>query len=546
MKKKLAGEIFVFLIFLLVCVQAAGAVEIYVYPQQQQHSESMFNSLGANVQYPNIQAAIDASNNGDIIYLAPGRFKGEGNRDLDYKGKAITISGLDPNDPNIVAATIIDCEGLGRGFIFDNNETSNSVLQGITITNGCFKNEYSEIQPGGAIYFESSSPKIFKCNLIQNKGYYGGAFYLTKSNPLILECSFINNQATDYSGGGLFLGLSSPIIKNCIIKGNICERLGGGISLVSSNPLIEGCTISDNQAYDNWGQGGGICTWYSSPVISNCLITSNYAGLNGAGIYCGYQGLQLILNCTVSLNKIGRGAGAGIVTENTFPLIINSIVYFNYPIESKQIALFDWNGMGYYPSICDISYSDIQGGELGIYVSLSVLNYSKSNLGIDPCFVTPSYWDANGTPNDANDDFWVNGDYHLKSQGWRWDKTANQWTWDNVTSRCIDAGSPGYSLGDEPMTLLVDPLNRFGVNKRIDMGCYGGTAEASMPPYDWALLSDMDNNGKVDFVDYSYLTQLYGSSGEKLDGDLNRDGKVDMKDLKLFAADWLGYTDWAF
>ena len=42
------------------------------------------------------------------------------------------------------------------------------------------------------------------------------------------------------------------------------------------------------------------------------------------------------------------------------------------------------------------------------------------------------------------------------------------------------------------------------------------------------------------------MAEFYGHSADKLDGDLNRDGKIDMEDLKLFAADWLGHTDWAF
>jgi hypothetical protein len=63
--------------------------------------------------------------------------------------------------------------------------------------------------------------------------------------------------------------------------------------------------------------------------------------------------------------------------------------------------------------------------------------------------------------------------------------------------------------------------------------------------YDWALLSDMDNSGRVDFADFSYLAGYYGEEGEKLSGDLNRNGKVDLEDISLIAADWLKSTDWA-
>ena len=41
--------------------------------------------------FPTIQAAIDAVVAGDIIELDDGTFSGDGNRDLDYGGKAIVI-----------------------------------------------------------------------------------------------------------------------------------------------------------------------------------------------------------------------------------------------------------------------------------------------------------------------------------------------------------------------------------------------------------------------------------------------------------------------
>lgn len=41
--------------------------------------------------FSNIQAAIDDSNNGDTVLVAPGTYTGNGNRDISFKGKAITI-----------------------------------------------------------------------------------------------------------------------------------------------------------------------------------------------------------------------------------------------------------------------------------------------------------------------------------------------------------------------------------------------------------------------------------------------------------------------
>ncbi|GAJ10796.1 unnamed protein product, partial [marine sediment metagenome] len=100
------------------------------------------------------------------------------------------------------------------------------------------------------------------------------------------------------------------------------------------------------------------------------------------------------------------------------------------------------------------------------------------------------------------------------------------------------------SVGDEPITLDADPLNRFGQNLRINMGGYGSTAEASMPPYDWALLSDMTNDGICDISDLVAFTTLWLEAGEELYTDFDRDGEIDFSDFALLANDWLEETIW--
>jgi hypothetical protein len=51
------------------------------------------------VDYPTIQAAIDDCNEGDTVIIAPGTHTGSGNRDIDFKGKGITVRSVDPNSP---------------------------------------------------------------------------------------------------------------------------------------------------------------------------------------------------------------------------------------------------------------------------------------------------------------------------------------------------------------------------------------------------------------------------------------------------------------
>jgi hypothetical protein len=100
-----------------------------------------------------------------------------------------------------------------------------------------------------------------------------------------------------------------------------------------------------------------------------------------------------------------------------------------------------------------VSYSDIEGGADAIHVDpYSTLIWEGGNIDADPCFLLPGYWEPNGTPGDANDDFWVEGDYRL-----------------GLLSPCIDTGDPNYTA--EPNETDVAGRPRL-IGGCIDMGAF--------------------------------------------------------------------------
>ena len=92
------------------------------------------------------------------------------------------------------------------------------------------------------------------------------------------------------------------------------------------------------------------------------------------------------------------------------------------------------------------------------------------------------------------------------------------------------------------MSVPRDPNNVWGINLRINMGAYGGMGQGSIPPHDWALLADLNNNGIVNFVDFAYQTQGWLTTAPEHPGDLNRDGVLNTMDLARLANDWLKKT----
>ena len=183
---------------------------------------------------PTIQAAIDVSINGDTILAASGVFTGPGNRDIDFLGRAVAVMSEYPH-----TETIIDCEGLGRGFIFQSGEPPDSRLKGFVIRNG-----YHDLR--------------------------GGGIYCVESSPMITGCTIENCEAVS-DGGGLYCKRGSTILENCLVAG--CSAgYGGGIRVYDGALNGAGVTIVDNTA---GSKGGGIYSYLSGINLANCIVRDN-------------------------------------------------------------------------------------------------------------------------------------------------------------------------------------------------------------------------------------------------------------------------------
>jgi len=318
-----------------------------------------------------------------------------------------------------------------------------------TVTNCKFSENLADLD-GAGMYNHNSNPKVTNCTFGGYWGHWafgsGGGMCNVHSSPKVTECTFSGVAAG--LGGGIYNSCySNPVIRNCKIAGR--GQNGGGIACDGeSAPLITNCTLG-GLAYED---GGAIyCIGGSSPLITNCVIGGCADEGAGGGLACLEGSSPTIGNCTFVGNSALGGPGAAIYCgENSDPLLTNSIV---------------WG------SICN---SDSIHG-------LSRITYSY--IDGDPLFADPN-----------------NGDYHLKSQAGRWDANSASWVKDDVTSLCIDAGDPMSPIGNEP----------FPNGGIINMGAYGGTAEASKsyfgkPPCETIVAGDINGDCEVNFLDFRLL-----------------------------------------
>lgn len=236
--------------------------------------------VGRTIRVPEnfaaIQSAIDAAHDYDIIIVADGTYTGEGNRDIDFLGKSITLRSQ--NGPQ---TCIIDCEGAEqdphRAFIFQTAETRDSVLDGFTVTNGFAPGDTPDDRYGGAALCFGAGPTIKNCVFLRNIAQAGaGAIGIAAATPAILDCSFIENAALLYEGGAIANYGANPDIINCTFTANEANDLGGAVlNAVASSPTIKNCIFTQNSAK---GSGGAIFCYHNcNPAILNTIFLENYA-----------------------------------------------------------------------------------------------------------------------------------------------------------------------------------------------------------------------------------------------------------------------------
>lgn len=304
--------------------------------------------------YPNIQAAIDAARDGDVIRLGYGRFRGGGNRDLHYDGKAITIRSQSGHPETC----IIDCEGgstnITRGFLFD-GEGPASVLQDVTIENGFVDDAglpFDDCSGGAAIFLNgasptftnvtirhcgafaaggvmirSGSPRFTRCRFIDNASCGGGGGYCFEGSPEFIECLFEDNAPLQSGGGFTINGAELVTFTDCIFRNNRCLHCGwgGGLGLARTTAVITGCTFVGNRTYGSGdGRGARNCTGWD-------LDGGGSRDCEGGAI--GVSNAHVIINrCTIVGNIAPSGGGIGIdawASDASIVEVTNTIIAFN-------------------------------------------------------------------------------------------------------------------------------------------------------------------------------------------------------------------------
>jgi len=369
--------------------------------------------------------------------------------------------------------------------------------------------------------------------------YEGGGVYVTggsfRLSDLVVEKNDVRHGDLMARGGGVSVDAADGVIEGCVIRDNVALRgagvaagnvgklvlrdnviernlgvddHGGGLFMAGEQLLLERNLIKDNsigrrQGDGAWGWGGGayfhskgtraqlvgnVITGNDAPTLGSGLFVDNQAeawssrdlfyankcNLGGVAVYVdgeddsGATGSRMWIDGATIAEHPCRtrfGGGAVLAQGDSVVTVVNSIMWNNGTraredrgtIVSEALADFATDGS---TARVDVDWSLAQTpvvwrektGDLWEEVPIT----GRGNLFLDPMFASPK-----------------TGDFHLRSAFGRWDRAGGErgaWVKDPATSPAIDRADPGAPASFEPK----------GSERRRDLGCFGGTPEASL------------------------------------------------------------------
>ena len=238
--------------------------------------------------YPSIQAAIDAAEDRDLVLVQPGTYR----EHLRFRGKAITVSGIEPASRVVAAETIIMADSLGPIVSFVDGERANSVLRAFTIS-GLQREE-----DGVGLLCEEASPRVVSCIFREHRreGWdwlFGGAAHLIGGGPSFEDCVFQDNElhSSSCSYGAAIAGEGSQVhISDCFFDNNRAlwnQTWGGAIWLDGGGVVIRRSRFLGNSARTGsandppFAEGGALAAFDAQIEIENSDFDRNWTDASG-------------------------------------------------------------------------------------------------------------------------------------------------------------------------------------------------------------------------------------------------------------------------
>ena len=424
----------------------------------------------------NIQNAIDAAADGDLILVTNGIYQTGGlvvHGDITNRiaiTKPITVQSVNGFGVTVIRGYQVPGTTNGNGAVRCAYLTNGASLIGFTLTNGATTTSGGTSSPqwrGGGAYCESTDAFLRDCLIVGNVAYYlGGGVVNGALTNCELRANVANVGLVAAGGGG---GAYQSTLNSCVISSNLVHRWYGGGTLEST---LSDCVIVGNRNLTGVSEGGG--AGVQGGYISNCVVIANQIlGGRGGGVSDG-----ACFNSLIVSNAAISSGGADNSTLNNCVLVGNVATnaggafggsLINCTVVENSAAN---RGGGIYNSAAANSI---------VYYNRAPNNNSSNQFGSTLAYScihphVPEVGNFTNAPQFVN---LSTGDLRLQSN-----------------SPCINAGDNAFTVGEKDRA-----ANSRVVGGAVDMGAYEFQFPASLISYAWLLQYGFPTDGSADLLD---------------------------------------------
>ncbi|MCF7918377.1 MAG: T9SS type A sorting domain-containing protein [Candidatus Cloacimonetes bacterium] len=204
------NTVFLLLMVIFACLLSGTTIEV---------------NLDGTGDYLTIQEGIDASSDGDIVLVYPGRYY----EHINYNGRTITVASLNytTGEEHYIRETVIDGSDIGSCVRVDSEEGELTTLQGFTITNGAGDLTHPSQRTGGGILLRNYSHlRVINCVITRNRASGGGGIFTSQSSIYLEGTTISYNWASYFYSGGLFTSHMVEVIFSEENRCNIYNNYG--------------------------------------------------------------------------------------------------------------------------------------------------------------------------------------------------------------------------------------------------------------------------------------------------------------------------------
>jgi hypothetical protein len=276
---------------------------------------------------------------GDTLVLHEGTW----DVNLDLTDRPITIRSVDPEDPDVVAATVLD--GGGRGPVlqlaFGDDAADHSFrVEGLTIRGGHAPSGGGVTVDAADGYEVAISRCIIEGNLADEDG---GGVAVDGGTPersalvRLLDVDFLENVAEAGDGGGLYLANTQDAeVRGGLFLHNVAGGSGGGLAQVDSIATTAAEIVARNNIAANFGGGVSEASPTRDSPAGTPKITIEDAELDDNAATLGGGNLRVEVSDVALAGGVVRGGRAGPLPS---PITIDFLVEDPELVAARDRAL---------------------------------------------------------------------------------------------------------------------------------------------------------------------------------------------------------------